>query len=66
VRREPEATEGSLSRRGSSTPFIKMPTIEQHFDRADPAVRAVYETILNKARGYGPVVDDPKRTSLAE
>ena len=30
-----------------------MPTIEQHFERADPTIRAVYETILKRAsRGW--------------
>jgi hypothetical protein len=41
-----------------------MPTIEQHFDRADPTVRAVYETILETARRFGPVIEDPKKTSI--
>ena len=41
-----------------------MPTIEQHFERGDPSVRAVYETILTKVRGFGPVVEDPKKTSM--
>jgi hypothetical protein len=41
-----------------------MPTIEQHFERTDPSVRAIYETILKTARQFGPVVEDPKKTSI--
>jgi hypothetical protein len=41
-----------------------MPTIEQHFERTDPTVRAVYERILETARRLGPVVEDPKKTSI--
>jgi hypothetical protein len=41
-----------------------MPTIEQHFERTDPTVRAVYDTILETARQFGPFVEDPKKTSI--
>jgi hypothetical protein len=41
-----------------------MPTIDQHFERTDPTVRAVYDAILEAARKFGPVVEDPKKTSI--
>ena len=41
-----------------------MPTIEQHFERTDPTVRAVYDAILETARRFGPVIEDPKKTSI--
>jgi len=45
-------------------PNHTMPTIEQHFERTDPTVRVVYDTILETARRFGPVVEDPKKTSI--
>ena len=41
-----------------------MPTVDQHFQRTDPTVRAVYDTILKTARQFGPFVEDPKKTSI--
>ena len=41
-----------------------MPTVDEHFERTDPGVRAVYNAILETARQFGPVVEDPKKTSI--
>ena len=43
---------------------MTMPTIEQHFEGTEPTVRAVYDRILDTARRFGPVVEDPKKTSI--
>jgi hypothetical protein len=40
------------------------PTVEQHFDGRDPAVRDIYETIVAAARTFGPLDEDPKKTSI--
>ena len=41
-----------------------MPTIEQHFARRAPEVRAIYDAIVAAARELGPVMEDPKKTSI--
>jgi len=41
-----------------------MPDIEQHFEKATPAVRSAYDAILTAARKLGPVEEDPKKTSI--
>jgi hypothetical protein len=39
-------------------------TVESHFDGKDPAVRATYLRLLGAARVLGPVVEEPKKTSI--
>ena len=39
-------------------------TVESHFDGKDPAVRATYLRLLEAARTLGPVVEEPKKTSI--
>ena len=39
-------------------------TVEQHFDHRAPAVREIYETIVAASRKFGPVEEDPKKTSI--
>ena len=41
-----------------------MHTIEQHFAGRAPAVRAIYDAVLRAAKAFGPVVEDPKKTSI--
>ena len=41
-----------------------MHTVDQHFERAEPDVHATYEKIVKAARRFGPVVEDPKKTSI--
>jgi len=39
-------------------------TVEQHFDGRSPAVRDIYDTIVGASRTFGPVGEDPKKTSI--
>jgi len=39
-------------------------TVQQHFTKADPAVLATYRKLLDTARTFGPVEEDPKKTSI--
>jgi len=39
-------------------------TVEPHFEKSDPVVRATYRRILSAARNLGPVSEDPKKTSI--
>ena len=39
-------------------------TVEQHFAKAEPAVLATYLKLLESARAFGPVEEDPKKTSI--
>ena len=41
-----------------------MHTVAQHFERSEPQVQAVYEKIVKTARAFGPVGEDPKKTSI--
>jgi hypothetical protein len=38
--------------------------IEQHFEGRASVVRDICETILTAARKFGPVIEDPKKTSI--
>ena len=40
------------------------PTVQQHFKDRAPAVRAIYDAILTAAKTFGPVRQDPKKTSI--
>jgi len=39
-------------------------TLESHFARTDPTVRAIYQRLIGVARTFGPVTEDPKKTSI--
>jgi len=39
-------------------------SIRSHFEGRDPAVRQIYERLLKAAEKFGPVMEDPKKTSI--
>jgi hypothetical protein len=39
-------------------------SVEEHFERKDATVRATYDALLRVARGFGHVVEEPKKTSI--
>jgi hypothetical protein len=39
-------------------------SVESHFAKTDPTVRAVYQRLLEVAQAFGPVMEDPKKTSI--
>ena len=39
-------------------------TVQQHFDRTAPEVKATYQRLLASARALGSVREDPKKTSI--
>ena len=39
-------------------------SIESHFAKADPTVRDIYQRLIEVARAFGPVTEDPKKTSI--
>jgi hypothetical protein len=39
-------------------------SVESHFTKKDPAVRATYGRVLEAARALGPVTEDAKNTSI--
>jgi len=39
-------------------------TVESHFSKKDPAVRATYQQLLKTARTLGPVTEDAQKTSI--
>lgn len=41
-----------------------MVTVNDHFVNKDPSVRALYDRLLGILRGYGPVKETPKKTSI--
>ena len=41
-----------------------MHTIEQHFEGRAPVVRAIYDAVIRESAKFGPVVEDPKKTSI--
>jgi hypothetical protein len=38
--------------------------VADHFVKSEPAVRSTYAAILRTARSFGPVKEDPKKTSI--
>src|SRR5262249_43458090 len=40
------------------------PAVEQHFANKPPQVRAVYERLLEIVARFGPVREEPKKTSI--
>lgn len=39
-------------------------SVESHFSGKDPAVRKIYESLLKGTKQFGPVIEDPKKTSI--
>jgi hypothetical protein len=39
-------------------------TVSDHFQGKDPSVRALYDQLLAMLRTFGPVVEEPKKTSI--
>ena len=39
-------------------------TVNVHFENRDAIVRQIYDRLLKSARSFGPVVEDPKKTSI--
>ena len=38
--------------------------VNTHFENRDVVVRQIYDRLLKRARTFGPVVEDPKKTSI--
>ena len=43
---------------------LSPPRIEPHFDGRSDEVSYIYKSILSAARSFGPVNEDPKKTSI--
>jgi hypothetical protein len=39
-------------------------SVHDHFINKDPAVRALYDQLISLVRTFGPVAEDPKKTSI--
>jgi F0F1-type ATP synthase delta subunit len=39
-------------------------TVESHFEGKDPIVRQIYDRLLKQTDRFGPVVEEPKKTSI--
>lgn len=39
-------------------------TVDEHFAGKDPVVRELYQQLLAMLRSFGPVAEDPKKTSI--
>jgi hypothetical protein len=39
-------------------------TIKSHFEAKDAAVRQIYDRILRNAQKFGPISEEPKKTSI--
>ena len=39
-------------------------TVTQHFEGKDPVVKSIYDRILIESRKFGPVIEEPKKTSI--
>ena len=40
------------------------PTVAAHFTKSAPSVKATYSALLKASRVFGPVREDPKKTSI--
>ncbi len=38
--------------------------VKAHFENKDPIVRQIYDHLLKHSRRFGPIVEDPKKTSI--
>ena len=45
-------------------PTIARPTVAMHFVNRSPAVREIYDRIIAESKRFGPVIEDPKKTSI--
>lgn len=41
-----------------------MYTVDEHFNVKQPVVREIYDKLVSAASLWGPVVDEPKKTSI--
>jgi Domain of unknown function (DUF5655) len=39
-------------------------SVESHFAKTAPTVRAIYQRLIQVSRAFGPVTEDPKKTSI--
>lgn len=39
-------------------------TVNRHFEGKDPVVRKIYDRLKKAIRRFGPIVEDPKKTSI--
>jgi uncharacterized protein DUF5655 len=39
-------------------------SLNSHFENKDPVVRSTYDQLLKKVKQFGPVVEEPKKTSI--
>ncbi|HTK25541.1 MAG TPA: DUF5655 domain-containing protein [Pyrinomonadaceae bacterium] len=39
-------------------------SVQQHFHGRSPAVREIYDAVVSASRQFGPVIEDPKKTSI--
>ena len=39
-------------------------SVSDHFVNKDPSVRALYDQLVSLVRGFGPLEEDPKKTSI--
>jgi hypothetical protein len=39
-------------------------SVKSHFVGKDPVVRQIYDALLKHSRRFGPVIEDPKKTSI--
>ena len=44
--------------------MAESPSVSQHFEGKDPVVQSIYACILKEARKFGPVIEEPKKTSI--
>ena len=45
-------------------PTIAKPTVAMHFATRSPTVRQIYDQIIVESKRFGPVFEDPKKTSI--
>jgi hypothetical protein len=39
-------------------------TVTSHFEGKSPIVREIYERLIKTIKGFGPIVEEPKKTSI--
>ena len=39
-------------------------SVKDHFTNKDPSIRALYDQLLSILQAFGPVTEDPKKTSI--
>jgi len=42
----------------------EMYSVNDHFTNKDPSVRALYDQLLSILQAFGPVIEDPKKSSI--